>query len=111
MPTRIIMAGGPPYCPLCDKRMRETHFVDPRTKRVSTFYICTRADCMVSINKKDPSIKKWRTIDAPECQFCHNPMRMFFRQDKFIKLQCWDKSHRPYQIMRGNAEAMPPIKT
>lgn len=111
MPTRIIMSGGPPYCPLCDKRMREIMFKDPVTKTKAFIYTCTRVNCMVSINREDPSIAKWHTVELPKCQLCQKPMKTFFRRDGFIRMQCWDKSHHPYQIMRGDARAMPPVKS
>jgi hypothetical protein len=103
----IRIAGGPPNCPLCGNVMREIimnkHF----------FYTCTREMCMVSINKKDPCIQKWGVINsadqAPKCQFCHKPMKVFVRQDKLVIMQCRDKSHAPYQIARGDARALPPI--
>jgi hypothetical protein len=96
---KIIMVGAP-YCPLCDKRMREIF------TRKGMVYSCTEIDCMVSIRAKDPAITRWRTVDAMRCQFCSKPMRMFFRSDGFLKAWCKDESHHPYCIMRGDPKYM-----
>ena len=101
--TIIRIAGGPPDCPLCLNPMREVFM------GMHTFYVCTRENCMISINKHDPCIKKWWTIKKPDCQFCHKPMRVFIRQDKLVIMQCRDKSHRMYQVARGDARALPPL--
>jgi hypothetical protein len=37
-------------------------------------------------------------------------MRVFVRSDRFCIMQCRDKSHYPYQVARGNAESLPPLK-
>ena len=99
--AHIIMTGGPPRCPLCDNRMKEII-----TEKKGYFYICIRPDCMISINKNDPSINKWKEVTPSDCQLCHKPMKLFFRKDGFLKMQCRDKSHYPYQIMRGDAKMM-----
>jgi len=91
---------GVPYCPLCDKKMREVF------TRKGMVYSCTEIDCMVSIRAKDPCIQRWRTVDAMRCQFCAKPMKMFFRSDGFLKAKCEDKSHHPYSIMRGDPKFM-----
>jgi hypothetical protein len=96
---KIIIAGAP-HCPLCDRRMREIF------TRKGMVYICPEIDCMISIYAKDPCIEKWRTVKPMLCQFCKKPMKMFFRSDGFMKMQCWDKSHNPYQVMRGDPKYM-----
>jgi hypothetical protein len=101
--TRIIVAGSP-YCPLCGNRMRE--IITPK----GTNYVCLEEWCMISIHKGDPLINKWADMEKPLCQFCHKPMKLFVRMDRFIKLQCRDKSHRFYQIMKGDASDLPPLK-
>jgi len=118
---KIHVKGGPPECPLCRNTMRE---VIQKNKQplvftrgwtpVSIFYVCVREGCMVSIRKNDPCIKQWDKINnpstAPKCQFCQKPMRVFVRSDRFCIMQCRDKSHYPYQVARGNAESLPPLK-
>jgi len=103
----IRIAGGPPDCPLCGNKMREVI-----TGR-HTFYTCTREMCMISVNKNDPCIKKWSMLNsadqAPKCQFCNKPMKVFVRKDALVIMQCRDKSHRPYQVARGDARALPPL--
>lgn len=96
---KIIMVGAP-YCPLCDKRMREVF------TRKGIVYICSETDCMVSIHAKDPSIAKWREVPHMKCQFCKKDMPHFFRKDGFLKAWCKDKSHAPYSIMRGDPKYM-----
>lgn len=117
---KIIMVGAP-YCPLCDKRMREifvnkgatTRFAPHEGKKV---YICSELDCMVSISVKDPCIEKWRETTAPKCntllpgEGCGKPVKMFFRSDGFVKMVCKNKSHHhPYSIMRGDPKYMGPV--
>lgn len=103
----IRIAGGPPYCPLCGNRMREI------IMGKHTIYTCTREMCMVSINKNDPSIKVWGRLnsadEAPKCQFCHKPMKVFVRKDRLVIMQCRNKSHAPYQVARGDARALPKL--
>lgn len=96
---KIIMVGAP-YCPLCDKKMREIF------TRKGMVYVCGEIDCMISIYAKDPCIEKWRTVEAMKCQFCAKPMKMFFRSDGFLKAVCKDPSHNPYAIMRGDPKYM-----
>jgi len=96
---KIIMIGAP-YCPLCDKRMREIF------TRKGMIYVCEEIDCMVSIHAKDPCIQKWRSVSPLTCQFCSKPMKMFFRSDGFLKAICRDKSHKSYSIMRGDPKYM-----
>jgi hypothetical protein len=36
-------------------------------------------------------------------------MKVFVRKDRFVIMQCRDKSHRPYQVARGNARGLPPL--
>ena len=96
---KIIMVGAP-YCPLCDKRMREIFI------RKGMVYVCGEIDCMISIHAKDPCIQKWRTVSPMLCQFCQKPMKMFFRKDGFMKAWCKDPSHNPYAIMRGDPKYM-----
>lgn len=103
----IVVRGGPPDCPLCGNKMREVIYGK------HTFYVCTREFCMVSVNKNDPCIKNWPKVNdpavAPKCQFCHKPMKVFVRKDRLVIMQCREKSHAPYQILRGDARAMPPL--
>lgn len=93
-----------PNCPLCDHPMREVimhrHF----------FWVCTREFCMISINQNDPCIKRWAAIQKPECHLCHKPMKVFVRKDSLVIMQCRDNTHRPYQITRGDARALPPLE-
>jgi len=91
-------------------------FKDPVTKTTAKFYVCTGVECMISIAADDPMIEKWTDKawikkHGMKCELCKNVMRQFFRKDGFLKAQCWDKSHRPWQFMRGNALAMPPLKS
>lgn len=97
----IKIGSGVPNCPLCGNKMREVY-----TAR-SSYLICTRENCMISINKNDPCIRNWEKLNLL-CQFCKKPMKVFVRKDGFMKAQCWDKSHYPYQIMRGKPGALPP---
>ena len=102
---RIKMKGQAPYCPLCFKPMQE--LLTPKGK----FYYCLGEFCMVSISANDPCCGAWQRIPKermPKCQFCHKPMRIFFRSDGYFKNQCRDKSHRFYQIVRGKVEDLPP---
>lgn len=100
----IIIVKGAPDCPLCDHKMREIFFNE------HIFYVCTREMCMISINKNDPCIKEWEKIKKPLCQFCHKPMKVFVRKDKLCIMQCRDKSHHAYQVLRGDARALPPLE-
>jgi len=102
--TLIIVKNGPPACPLCGNTMREI------VTRKATFYVCVQEMCMISVNKNDPCIKTWETIEKPICQFCGKPMKIFVRKDKFCIMQCRDSSHAPYQIARGDARGMPPLE-
>ena len=88
-----------PECPLCDKRMREIYHGPHR------FFVCLETECMISINANDPCINRWSLIEKPKCQLCGNPMRVFVRKDKVVIMQCRDKSHRMYQVARGDARA------
>ena len=103
--TTIIRAGVP-YCPLCDKKMREI------ITSKGTFYVCAEAFCMVSINVKDPMVGKWRENEDthPPCPLCGKPMRMFWRSDGCYKQQCRDKSHNQFQFARWPAEEMPALE-
>lgn len=109
MNPRIIIRGGPPECPLCKNAMREVFHTSGHV-----FYVCTREKCMISVNKNDPCIDQWDKLNnpstAPKCQFCQKPMRVFVRKDKLCIMQCRDKSHYPYQVLRGDARALPPLK-
>lgn len=98
---------GPPNCPLCDKKMREVW-----TKR-GLFYVCTEEFCMISIRKDDPCCGHWRDNEktsAPDCPLCGKKMRMFFRADKFAKVQCRGPAHKLVQVMRGCADDLPPLR-
>lgn len=99
----LIIMPGPPYCPLCGKRMREIW------RRDKCYFICSERDCMISIAKKDPCIRKWDEVTPMKCQFCGKPMKMFFRSDGFMKTICRDRSHHPYSIMRGDPKYMGPV--
>lgn len=112
----IRVGGGPPDCPLCLKKMREVYYgakSGPHKKDAHKFYICTEELCMISVNANDPCITKWSMLNsadqAPKCQLCKKPMRVFVRKDKLVIMQCRDKSHHMYQIARGDARALPPI--
>jgi len=96
---KIIMVGAP-YCPLCDKKMREIF------TRKGMAYVCGEIDCMISIYAKDPCIQRWRNVSPMTCQFCAKPMKMFFRSDGFLKAICKDESHHAYSIMRGDPKYM-----
>lgn len=98
-----IIIPGPPFCPLCGKRMREIWTRD------QCYFVCTQIDCMVSIAKNDPCIKHWRTVSPIKCQLCAKPMKMFFRSDGFCKMVCRDRSHNPNSIMRGDPKYMGPV--
>jgi len=104
----IVVRGGPPECPLCGNKMREIFY------HGHVFYTCTREHCMISVNKNDPLIKIWPVINdpknAPKCQFCHKPVKIFVRKDGVKITQCRDKSHYPYQVARGDARALPPLE-
>lgn len=98
---------GPPECPLCGKLMREIWYGKHK------FYTCTEPLCMISINANDPCIAQWHKINdpatAPKCQLCGQPMKVFVRKDRLVIMQCREKSHRMYQIARGDARALPPL--
>ncbi len=106
----IRVHGGPPECPLCGKRMKEYIF------NGAIYFICVEPMCMISIRKDDLCCGKW--LDkwpeaAPKCPLCQDPMRWFFRVDGYVKLQCQgkgSKAHRFFQIIKGNAEHLPPLK-
>jgi len=99
----IKVVGGPPDCPLCGNKMREV------LMGKHTIYVCTRELCMISINKNDPCIQRWDMIEKPLCTLCKSPMKVFVRKDKLVIMQCCDKRHRPYQVTRGDARALPPL--
>lgn len=103
---RVKNPNQPPECPLCFKQMREI------VTQYGQYYCCLEEFCMISIKKNDPCCGRWREKpeNAPTCQFCGKKMRMFFRSDRFMKVQCRDKSHRFYQIVRGNAEYLPTLR-
>jgi len=113
----VPLRNGPPECPLCGNRMKE---VIQKNKQplvftkgwtpVTVYYVCTREGCMVSIRKNDPCIRSWQTLTAPKCQFCKKPMKVFVRSDRTVIMQCRDTSHYPYQIARGDAKYLPPLK-
>lgn len=104
---KIIVPSTTPECPLCKKQMRLIYY------GIHKLYICTRDTCMISVNANDPCIAKWPELNdpanAPKCQLCKNPMRVFARKDKLVIMQCHDKSHVLYQVARGDARALPPL--
>lgn len=106
----IRIRGGPPECPLCGKKMREVLTIK------GTYYTCTQEWCMISIRKDDPCCGKWQDHwpeNAPKCPLCQEPMRWFFRVDKFLKVQCRGKDgkvHKLVQIVKGDARYLPPLK-
>lgn len=104
----IRVRNGPPDCPLCGKKMRKIWYGKHQ------MFVCTEAMCMISVNANDPCIAKWPELNdpknAPKCQLCKNPMKVFVRKDRLVIMQCRNKAHRPYQVARGNAEGMPSLK-
>ncbi len=108
--TLIKIAGGPPECPLCGKRMRE--IISKIRNRPVTIYCCFEPDCMVNINKNDPCCGHWLDRwpeSAPKCPLCGDAFRWFFRLDGYKKLQCKSDKHkgRIAQIVVGKIEDMP----
>lgn len=96
---------GAPYCPLCDKRMRE--ILTPR----GGMYTCLSAECMLSISVHDPAVGRWADAKMPPCPRCATPMRAFFRiLDGFKKIQCpkCRKEGKLSQVMVGKVIDMPP---
>ena len=103
----IRIGGGVPNCPLCGKKMREVWY------KTHKMYTCTEELCMISVNANDPCIAKWPMLNsadqAPKCQLCKKPMRVFVRKDRLVIMQCRDTSHHMYQVARGDARALPPL--
>jgi hypothetical protein len=105
--TNLIIKG-PPDCPLCLRRMREV-IVD----RKQVMYVCTEAECMISINSRDPAVGKWDMSKdrMPPCPIHGVPLRVFFRMlDGFIKGQCPScrKEGRICQIVTGKVKELGP---
>lgn len=103
--SHIVMPGSP-MCPLCFKKMREV-FTDR-----GHLFVCTEAECMISISSQDPAVGKWyEPSEPPLCPKDGTPMRLFFRvYDGFIKAQCptCRKQGKITQVMKGKVEHMDP---
>lgn len=106
MSVNIIMPGAP-ECPLCYKKMREV------LTAKGVIFVCTEVECMISINKHDPAVGKWREAEErmPPCPKHGGHMRAFFRLvDGYMKVQCpvCRKEGKLCQVETGKVKDMSP---
>jgi len=101
-----IIMPGEPFCPLCKKRMKGIQAKSKTTGVIERLYVCTRPNCMISINELDPALGQWEKMkDPPKCTRCHTVMRVFFRAiDGYFKAQCPEclKHGKLTQVVREN---------
>lgn len=74
------------HCPLCLDKF--TLFEEPG-KEGKVYFCCHKPKCMVSIWVRDPMLGRWGIVESEPCPVCSEPkMRLFFRSDEYIKMQC-----------------------
>lgn len=74
------------HCPLCLKKF--TMYEEPG-KEGKVYFICVGVKCMISIWVRDPMLGRWTRVEGEQCPVCQEPkMRLFFRSDEYIKMQC-----------------------
>lgn len=102
-----LLRVGVPECPLCYKPMKEV------VSATKTVFMCLVPECMISINKHDPAVGKWRDAEKrmPLCPKHNVPMRTFFRfNDGYVKSQCpkCRAEGKLCQVEAGKANEMTP---
>lgn len=74
------------FCPLCDNKFT---LIEESEKTGHAYFACMRQSCMVWIWVRDPMLGRWRRVESEQCPICsEKQMRLFFRQDGYIKMRC-----------------------
>lgn len=74
------------HCPLCKSKF--TMYEEPDAEG-KVYFVCGRPKCMISIWIRDPMLGRWHRVESEKCPICQEPnMRLFFRSDGYVKMQC-----------------------
>lgn len=74
------------HCPLC---LNKFIMYEEPGKDGKVYFCCVKPKCMISIWVRDPMLGRWCRTESEQCPVCQEPkMRLFFRADGYIKMQC-----------------------